>query len=70
MSSVTSKPAPAGNLARGGLPAWSYDSDEVMALENELVFWRNWLLVGHVSQIPEPGDFITRFQRISKLLIL
>jgi phenylpropionate dioxygenase-like ring-hydroxylating dioxygenase large terminal subunit len=59
MSSVTSAPAPAENFARGGLPAWSYDSDEVMALENELVFRRNWLLVGHVSQIPEPGDFMT-----------
>ncbi len=59
MSSVTAEPATAGNVARGGLPAWSYDSDEVMALENEVVFRRNWLLVGHVSQIPEPGDFMT-----------
>ncbi len=59
MRSVTTEPASVGNVARGGLPAWCYDSDEVMALENELVFRRNWLLVGHVSQIPEPGDFMT-----------
>jgi phenylpropionate dioxygenase-like ring-hydroxylating dioxygenase large terminal subunit len=59
MRSVSFEPAPGGNVARGGLPAWSYDSDEVMALENELVFRRNWLLVGHASQVPEPGDFMT-----------
>ena len=59
MSSLASEPTPAGNVGRGGLPAWSYDSDEIMALENELVFRRNWLLVGHVSQIPEPGDYMT-----------
>jgi phenylpropionate dioxygenase-like ring-hydroxylating dioxygenase large terminal subunit len=59
MRSVTAEPASVGNVARGGLPAWSYDSDEVMALENELVFRRNWLLVGHVNQIPGPGDFMT-----------
>ena len=59
MRSVSFEQSSVGNAARGGLPAWSYDSDEVMALENELVFRRNWLLVGHVSQIPEPGDFMT-----------
>ncbi len=70
MRSVSTEQASAGNYDRGSLPAWSYDNDEVMALENELVFRRSWLLVGHVSQIPEPGDFITRFRRIPKLLIL
>ena len=59
MRSVSTEQASAGNYDRGSLPAWSYDNDEVMALENELVFRRSWLLVGHVSQIPEPGDFIT-----------
>ncbi len=59
MPNGTANQATAGNVARGGLPAWSYDNDEMMALENEIVFRRNWLLVGHVSQIPEPGDFMT-----------
>jgi len=44
---------------RGGLPAWTYDNDEVTALEMEHVFRRSWLVAGHVSEIPEPGDFIT-----------
>ena len=30
-----------------------------MELEKELVFRRNWLLVGHASEIPNPGDFMT-----------
>jgi phenylpropionate dioxygenase-like ring-hydroxylating dioxygenase large terminal subunit len=44
---------------RGGLPAWSYDNDEIVELEKELVFRRNWLVAGHVSEIPNPGDFMT-----------
>jgi phenylpropionate dioxygenase-like ring-hydroxylating dioxygenase large terminal subunit len=44
---------------RGGLPAWTYDSDEMTELEKELVFRQQWLLVGHVSEIPEPGDYMT-----------
>ena len=47
------------NVGRGGLPAWTYDHDELMELEKELVFRRNWLLVGHVNEIPRPGDFMT-----------
>ena len=44
---------------RGGLPPWAYDNDELTELEKELVFRRNWLLVGHVGQIPEAGDYLT-----------
>ncbi len=44
---------------RGGLPPWAYDNAELTALEKELVFRRNWLLVGHVGQIPKVGDYMT-----------
>lgn len=44
---------------RGGLPAWTYDNDEMTELEKEMLFRRQWLLVGHVSEIPEPGDYLT-----------
>lgn len=44
---------------RGGLAAWTYDNDEVTALEMEHVFRRNWMIVGHVSEIPNAGDFMT-----------
>lgn len=44
---------------RGGLPAWSYDNDEVTELEKEHVYRRSWLIAGHVGEIPDPGDFLT-----------
>ncbi len=44
---------------RGGLPPWAYDSEELTELEKEVIFRRNWLFVGHVNEVPEPGDFMT-----------
>lgn len=36
-----------------------YLSDEIFALECERLFARTWLYVGHASQVPQPGDYIT-----------
>lgn len=47
------------NTSRGGLPTWSYKNNEITELENELVFRRNWLMVGHISTIPNTGDYMT-----------
>jgi len=41
-----------------GLPPWAYESDELATLERELIFRRNWLFVGHINQIPNPGDYM------------
>jgi phenylpropionate dioxygenase-like ring-hydroxylating dioxygenase large terminal subunit len=38
------------------LPPQAYCSDEVFELEVERVFRPGWLNVGHVSQVPNPGD--------------
>ncbi len=46
-------------MNRGGLPAWTYSNPEMALLENEWAFHRRWQLVGHVSEIPNPGDFLT-----------
>jgi len=43
----------------GGLAGWTYDNDEMTELEKEMIFRRNWLIAGHVSEIPEPGNFLT-----------
>ena len=43
--------------SRKGLPAWTYNNDELTQLEMEQVFLRNWMFVGHVSDIPESGDY-------------
>ncbi len=42
---------------RNGLPAWSYNNAELTQLEMEQVFLRNWIWVGHVSDIPNTGDY-------------
>jgi nitrite reductase/ring-hydroxylating ferredoxin subunit len=33
---------------------------EIYELEMERVFGKTWLLLGHASEIPKPGDYITR----------
>ncbi len=34
-----------------------YTDPEIYELEIEKIINRNWILAGHVSQLPEPGDF-------------
>ncbi len=37
-----------------------YDDQDLHDLEMQKVFARSWLLLGHESEIPNPGDFVTR----------
>jgi len=41
------------------LATWTYHNDEFYELEKEQIFQRHWLLVGHASEIPKPGDYLT-----------
>ena len=36
-----------------------YTDAEVFQLEMERLWSRTWIYVGHASQVPNPGDFIT-----------
>src|SRR5260221_4660054 len=36
-----------------------YTDPEVFALEMERLWSRSWIYVGHASQVPQAGDFIT-----------
>jgi p-cumate 2,3-dioxygenase subunit alpha len=35
-------------------------SSEIFTLEQERIFNRSWLYVGHASEVPRPGDFCRR----------
>ncbi len=41
------------------LPRWTYQSEQFLQLEIEYLFRRHWMLVGHISDVPEPGDYLT-----------
>ena len=44
---------------RRGLPGWAYHNESFLALEMEELFKTHWQIIGHVSDVPKPGDFIT-----------
>jgi phenylpropionate dioxygenase-like ring-hydroxylating dioxygenase large terminal subunit len=46
-------------MAPRTLPAWAYRSPEFFQAERRQIFARNWLLVGHVSQLRAPGDYVS-----------
>jgi hypothetical protein len=37
-----------------------YTDPRIFADEMERIFHRGWVFVGHESEIPQPGDFVTR----------
>lgn len=41
------------------LAPWTYANQEIFDLEYETLFLKRWQLVGHVSEVPNVGDFIT-----------
>jgi len=41
------------------LPAWAYRSPEFFQAERREIFTRDWLLIGHMSQVQEPGDYVS-----------
>lgn len=53
----TSEPIPR-RWDRRGLPAWTYHSPALFDLEREHLFLNHWQVVGHVSDIPAPGDWL------------
>lgn len=43
---------------RGGLPWWTYFNDELLEVERSELFRKCWQLACHVSDVPEPGDYM------------
>ena len=44
---------------RGGLPPWTYRDEELTEIEKDVLFRRHWQLACHVSDIAEPGAYVT-----------
>ena len=44
---------------RRGLPGWAYHSPALLELEKEHVFRNHWQISGHVSDVPNAGDYLT-----------
>lgn len=44
---------------RSGLPGWCYHSEALLELERDHIFRTHWQIVCHVSNIPDPGDYMT-----------
>lgn len=55
----TDAEAVAGLVSKGQIHRDAYISEEIFQLEQERVFARSWLYVGHASQVPQAGDYIT-----------
>ena len=54
---IKSLPIP-NDWDRSGLPAWTYHSPAFFDLERDEIFLTHWQVVGHVADIPAPGDWL------------
>jgi phenylpropionate dioxygenase-like ring-hydroxylating dioxygenase large terminal subunit/AcrR family transcriptional regulator len=52
------------------LPTWVYHDPEFYELEKRSIFQRSWLLAGHASQAPDPGDYISLEAAAERALII
>lgn len=48
-------------LADNELPQWVFNDPAYYDLELETIFATSWILIGHESEIPAPGDYARRF---------
>ena len=55
---------------RGGLPPWTYHSDELTEVEKDVLFRRHWQLACHVSDVAEPGAWVAFDMAGERALVL
>ncbi|WP_374384850.1 aromatic ring-hydroxylating dioxygenase subunit alpha [Dongia sp.] len=62
------------SLRHGGLPvslpAWAYQSDELVDIEYENLILPSWQFVCHVSEVRNPGDFATLDMKKDSILVM
>jgi TetR/AcrR family transcriptional repressor of bet genes len=52
------------------LPGWTYDDARIHAVERDTLFEGAWTLVGHESDIPRGGDFLTLDTGVERVLVV
>ncbi len=57
--SSTQEKADASQEQSDCLPTWTYFDSEFLDLEIQQLFRKNWLLVGHINDMPNPRDYLT-----------
>lgn len=57
-------------LGTGPIPAAPYYDPAYYELEREAVFRRSWMHIGHVCELPAPGNFIRREVEVLKASVL
>ena len=67
---VTARLRQAVDLDHGRLPAFIFSDPEVYQRELEAVFGRCWLCLGHVSEVPDPGDYVTRWMGADPVVVV
>jgi phenylpropionate dioxygenase-like ring-hydroxylating dioxygenase large terminal subunit len=58
------------DLDAGRLPAYLFSDPEVYERELEAIFGHCWQCVGHVSEVPEPGDYVTRYLGADPVIVV
>jgi len=52
------------------LPAWYYTDPDIFARESESIFFKAWNFVCHVSQVSEPGAYLTTMIGDQNIVVL
>jgi phenylpropionate dioxygenase-like ring-hydroxylating dioxygenase large terminal subunit len=56
--------------AEGAVPAFIFGDPDVYRMEVEKVFDRCWLFVAHESEVPNAGDYVTRYMGEQSVIVV